>query len=64
MKAFIKSVLVFPVCLGIALGVLERALGDWQHTDALVWALLLGLSVGVWFPFLLVPYLRRFADRG
>lgn len=64
MKAFVKSVLVFPIGLGIVLGLLERILGGWQHTDALVWSLMLGLSVGVWFPFLLVPYLRRFADRG
>lgn len=64
MKAFFKSVLLFPICLGVVLGLLERALGDWRHAEALVWALLLGLSLGVWFPFLLVPYLRRFAGRG
>ena len=64
MKAFVKSVLMFPIGLGVVLGLLERTLGGWQHTGALVWSLMLGLSVGVWFPFLLVPYLRRFADRG
>jgi hypothetical protein len=52
MKAFVKSVLMFPIGLGIVLGLLERTLGGWQHTGALVWSLMLGLSVGVWFPFL------------
>ena len=63
MKAFVKSVLMFPAVMGLVLGSLQYALGDWPHTGALVWALSLGLSIGVWFPFLLVPYLRRFSDR-
>ncbi|UCH85631.1 MAG: hypothetical protein JSW50_08085 [Candidatus Latescibacterota bacterium] len=63
MKAFVKSVLLFPAGLGLVIGSLEYTLGGWRHTDALVWALSLGLCIGVWFPFLLVPYLRRFSDR-
>ena len=64
MKAFFKSVLLFPICLGVMIGILDRVLGDWRHAGLITWALTLGLSVGVWFPFLLIPYLRRFADRG
>ena len=63
MKTFVKSVVLFPVCLGLFLGVLRRVIGDWVHAEALVWALFLGLSVGLWFPFLLMPYLKRLAGR-
>ncbi|MEJ2720018.1 MAG: hypothetical protein P8181_02590 [bacterium] len=63
MRMFVKSGLLFPACLGIVLGSLEHVLGDRRHVDMLIWALVLGLSVGVWFPFLLTPYLRRFSKR-
>ncbi|UCG50426.1 MAG: hypothetical protein JSW58_09430 [Candidatus Latescibacterota bacterium] len=63
MKPFLKSVVLFPVCLGLFLAVLRRLIEGWDHADAVIWALFLGLSVGVWFPFLLMPYLRRFANR-
>lgn len=62
MKRSIQAVVLFPLVLGVALGLAHRALAGWKYATALEWALFLTLMAGVWVPAILMPYLRRARD--
>jgi hypothetical protein len=59
MKAGIKAVVLFPLVLGVTLGLAHRGLSGWKYATALEWALFLTLMAGVWVPAILLPYVRR-----
>ena len=59
MKAGIKAVVLFPLVLGVALGLAHRALAGWKYATALEWAVFLTLMAGIWIPVIFLPYLRR-----
>ncbi len=64
MKEGIKTIVLFPLVLGVVLAVVHRALDEWKYATALEWVLFLALMAGVWVPVILLPYLRRTrADR-
>ena len=61
--AFLRAVVVFPVVLAVILGILSKQISGWDHSVLLIWILYLGLAMGVWFPFILRPYLKQMASR-
>ena len=61
--AFLRAVVAFPVVLAVILGVLSKQISGWDHSVLLIWILYLGLAMGVWFPFILRPYLTKTASR-
>jgi hypothetical protein len=63
MSRFIKSVVLFPVIAGSALGGFARLSHGWAHGELMVWSAYLLLMIAVWFPFILVPYLKRRRSR-
>ena len=62
MKEIMKTVVLFPLILGLALAVVHKALADWKYASALVWVVFLVLMAGVWVPLILLPHLRRTQD--
>ena len=59
MREFLRVVIVIPLgiaALGAALGIVLR---EWAWGVWVAWGAHLGLSVFVWFPRSLVPYLRK-----
>ena len=63
LAAFIRAVVVFPLILALGLGILSRQIGHVDHSGIIIWVLYLGIAMGVWFPFILRPYLKRTAAR-
>lgn len=59
MRKATMTVVLFPLLLGVALGLGHRALAGWKYATALEWALFLTLMAGVWIPAIFLPYLRR-----
>ena len=60
---FLGAVVAFPVVLAVILGILSKQISEWDHSVLLIWILYLGLAMGVWFPFILRPYLKQMASR-
>ncbi len=60
---FLRAVVAFPLILAVVLGILSNQIGNWNHSGLIIWILYLGLAMGVWFPFVLRPYLKRTAAR-
>ena len=61
--AFLRAVVVFPVVLAVILGILSKQISGWNHSELMIWILYLGLAMGVWFPFILRPYLKHIGSR-
>ncbi len=59
MKNFLRTIVLFPLALGMMLAVLRRALAGWKYADVLVWCLFLSLMAAFWIPAILLPYVRR-----
>ena len=60
--AFLRAVVAFPVVLAVILGILSKQISGWNHSGLMIWILYLGLAMGVWFPFILRPYLKQIAS--
>ena len=59
MSDFLKIVVVMPaVIAGLASAVYLVSRG-WEHATWLAWGLHFAISVFVWFPLWLAPYLRK-----
>ena len=61
--AFIRAVVAFPLVLAVIMGVVSQNLSGLQHGDLVIWLLYPGLLIGVWFPFILRPYLKKKSGR-
>lgn len=63
MKDFLISVVFYPVFIGAIVGIVYLLARDWAYVSIATWALGMGLSFGIWFPFVLTPYLKRKSSR-
>jgi len=59
MRDFLKVVLLIPALFATLSALTFLLLRDWQYANWFAWSLHFALSVFVWFPFVLVPYLKR-----
>jgi hypothetical protein len=59
MGEFFKAVVLWPVIFAAFAGIIERMLRGCEHANLLSWGMFLVLMFGVWFPFLLVPYVKK-----
>ena len=48
----------WAIGIGLATGLFFLAVRDWRYATLTTWLLGMGLLFGVWFPLVLVPYLR------
>ena len=59
MKEFVKVAIVSPIVIGAIVAVFYRFIREWELAGQFASILSLALTFGIWFPFFLMPYLKR-----
>jgi hypothetical protein len=59
MKEFVKVVLLSPVVIAAIVAVFHRLVREWELAGQFASIFSLALTFGIWFPFFLMPYLKR-----
>ncbi len=59
MKELLGVLVPIPVAIGVLVGTLRSLMGAYPYANAVAMVLSLAIFFGVWFPFVLVPYLKK-----
>lgn len=59
MNETLKVVIVIPLVFAVAGGLLYQLVRDSEHARWIAWGFEMILAFTVWFPFFLVPYLKK-----
>jgi hypothetical protein len=59
MKEFLRVVILVPALFGVLGGLLYWVIQGWAYAGWISWGLHMILSVFVWFPLFLAPYLKK-----
>ena len=59
MKGLFGVAIVIPGIIALWLGAIGRAVREWEYGELFSWSLFMVVMFGIWFPFVLLPYLKR-----